>query len=63
MKELSKDCSFDLEGKLVYKGVKLYIPKECLNDFSQNELFDLIESQYSTALRYKRELILNKLGI
>lgn len=61
MKGLSKDCSFDLEGKLVYKGVKLYIPRECLYDFSQNELYDFIESQYSSVLRYKRELILNKL--
>ena len=63
MREMSKDCSWDLDDKLVYKGVKLYIPKECLYDFSQNELYDFIESQYSTALRYKRELILNKLGI
>lgn len=30
MKGLSKDCSWDLDDKLVYKGVKLYIPKDCL---------------------------------
>ena len=58
-----RDFKWDLDDKLVYKSVKLYIPRECLSDFSPNELLDFIESQYLIALRYKRERILNKLGI
>jgi hypothetical protein len=58
-----EDFKWDLDDKLIYKGVKLFIPRECLSDFNPNELFDFIESQYLIALRYKRESILDKLGI
>jgi hypothetical protein len=58
-----EDCKWDLDDKLIYKGVKLYIPREHLGSFSPSELFDIIESTYSIALRYRRERILNKLGI
>jgi hypothetical protein len=54
-------CKWDLDNKLIYKGVKLYITRECLGDIAPNELFDFIELRYSITLRYKRELMLNKL--
>jgi hypothetical protein len=58
-----EDCKWDTDGMLIYKGVKLYITKESLNNFNSNELSDFIESQYLIALRYKRELILRKLDL
>ena len=57
------DFKWDLDNNLIYKGVKLYITRECLSDISPNELFDFIQLRYSIVLRYKRELMLSKLFI
>jgi hypothetical protein len=58
-----EDCKWDSDDKLIYKGVKLYIPRESLNEFSNDEVSHFVESQYLISLRYKRELVLKKLGL
>jgi hypothetical protein len=64
-----EDCKWDSDDKLIYKGVKLYIPRESLNQlqkqlqFSNDEVSHFVESQYLITLRYKRELVLKKLGL
>ena len=58
-----EDCKWDSDDKLIYKGVKLYISRESLNEFSNDEVSHFVESQYLIALRYKRELVLKKLGL
>jgi hypothetical protein len=58
-----EDCKWDSDDKLIYKGVKLYITRKLFNEFNNDEVSHFVESQYLTTLRYKRELILNKLDI
>jgi len=58
-----EDCKWDSDDKLIYKGVKLFIPRESLDDFDPDEVSHIIESQYLLSVRYKRESILNKLNI
>ncbi len=59
-----EDCKWDSDDKLIYKGVKLHITRESLvNGFNDDELSAFVESQYLIALRYKRELMLKKLGL
>ena len=67
-----EDCKWDSDDKLIYKGVKLHITRESLVNertlplnlgFNDDELSAFVESQYLIALRYKRELMLKKLGL
>ena len=59
-----EDCKWDSDDKLIYKGVKLHITRESLvNGFNDDGLSAFVESQYLIALRYKRELMLKKLGL
>lgn len=58
-----EDCKWDSDDKLIYKGVKLYITRKLLGEFNDNEASHFVESQYLIALRYKRELMLKKLGL